>query len=401
MDPVISAFFIASGVLITGYLAALALDKFGVPDPIILIAVGMCIGPIFRIVDPVQFQSLASYLGALAFVAIMFESGLRINIRELIGSAKAALTLALASFSLSVLSISLIMHFLFGFSIVESMLFGCIVGGSSGAVIASIVNKLNLDPPLPLILSLESLLTDVLCIISVVVVKWVVTSPKAVEMTAGFVAAKFSTSVVIGFLFGLLLANVMYKLRKQKYNYTAIISFLIFLYALSEFLGGNGAIAVLIAGIILSNVEYLPSYLSSEERVETIKFQRIFLESFHSELSLLIRVFFFMEIGLIFQMTNIYLLLVAVFFSAVLFAVRYPAAYLASKLVGDRTKASLITSFYARGLAAAVLAVDVYSDKALAGILTSPEFILQTASGIVVVTNLLLTVAYLTLRRVS
>ena len=403
IDPVVSAFFIASGVLITGYIAALALDKYGIPDPILLISVGILIGPMLGLIDPSRFQGLAVYLGALAFVAIMFESSLGINIHELMGSAKAALTLALTSFTLSVISVMLVVHFLFGYSIIESALFGSIIGGSSGAVVAAVVSKLSLEPPTPLILSIESLLTDVFCIVSYVVLKWVITSPQRVEEAASFVASKFSTSAVLGFIFGLLLASAIYKLRKQKHNYTAIFSSLIFLYALSEYLGGNGAIAVLTAGIILTNIEYLPSYLSSEERIETIKFQRIFIESFHSELTLIIKVFFFVEIGLLFQVINVFYLLVATLFALILFIVRVPAALVASKAVEGKSNPLVITCFYARGLAAAVLAVDVVNDPSLAKVMSdvTRQFFIQTASGVVFVTNLLLTVVYLVLKKYS
>ena len=254
LDPVVSAFFIVSGILITGYIASILLDKFGIPDPIILILAGMVIGPLGGLADPTQFQNLAIYLGALAFVAIMFESSLGINIQELFGSAKAALTLALISFLLSLVATTLVVHLLLGYSMIEGALLGSIIGGSSGAVVAAVVNKLSLNPPLPLILSIESLLTDVFCIVTYVVLKWVIVSPQRLAEAAGFVASKFSTSIVLGFVFGLLIASVIYKFRKQKHNYIAILSILIFLYALSEYLGVNGAIAVLMAGIILSNI---------------------------------------------------------------------------------------------------------------------------------------------------
>lgn len=400
MDPVIYSFFLASGILLGGYLASLLLDKYGIPDPIILIGLGMVIGPILKLVNPTQLSGLASHLGALALVAIMFESSLGINIHELIGSAKAALTLAIASFSTSMVMVALIMHYLFSLTWVESFLFGSVIGGSSGAVIAAIVNKLNIEAPLPLILSIESLLTDVLCIITAVLIGWIIISPSgAIENAASFVAAKFSTSVVIGFIFGLILASVIYKLRKRKHTYTAIFSSLIFLYAFSEFLGGNGAIAVLVCGIILSNIEYLPSYLSSEERIETIKFQRIFLESFHSELTLLIKVFFFVEIGLLFNITDPVYLLIATFLAIVLLITRFPISYLISPMTGGRRNAPLITVFYARGLAAAVLAIQITTRGELVTVLTNPEFFLQTISGVVVITNLILTIAYLILKR--
>ncbi len=392
MVAVFYAFFIASAVLIAGYLATVALEDFSIPEPIILISVGVLIGPILQLVNPAELSSLAMYLGALAFVAIMFESSLSINVHELASSAKPALALALFSFTFSVSITAAILHYLFKFGLVESLLFGCIVGGSSNAVIAPIIGKLSVDPDLSSIINFESLLTDVFCIVSTVFVKWMMISSSPAREMAGFIASKFSTSVIVGFMLGFFLANIIYKIRKKKHTYIALFASLVFTYALSEFLEGNGAITVLVMGIILSNIERFPSFLSFEDKVEVIKFQRIFFESFHSELTLLIKVFFFVEIGLLFSFKAVEYLPIALLFSAILFLARFPAIYAMSKITGEDTNSLETTAFCARGLVAAVLAVDVFTDRKLieVGSLTNPTFFLQTIAEIVVITNIIL-----------
>jgi NhaP-type Na+/H+ or K+/H+ antiporter len=141
-------------------------------------------------------------------------------------------------------------------------------------------------------------------------------------------------------------------------------------------------------------MEYMPDFLLSKERVESLRFQRISLESFHSELTLLIKVFFFVEVGLFFSFEDLRSLLLALVLSLILLIVRYPPAFLVSKLANLKGTAPTITIFYARGLAAAVLAFL----PAQCG-LSNSLFFLQSISALVIFTNIILTVLFPFLRK--
>ncbi|NIM46485.1 MAG: hypothetical protein GTN80_01420 [Nitrososphaeria archaeon] len=401
MDPVVYAFFVVSAVLIAGFIASVVLSKYGIPDSMFLIGLGILIGPIFRLLNPADFQVLAPYIGALALVAIMFESSLGINLHELIETARSAIILALMSFFLSMVAASVFVHYVLNLPWIYSILYGSIVGGSSGAIVAAMATKMGLSPSLGLILSLESILTDVFCITAGLVVLTIITSSLAgiatrPEQIAGFIAQKFSTSIIMGFIFGLILSSILYKVRKYKHIYTAVFAALIFLYALTEFLQGSGAISVLTAGIVLANLEHMPSALSSEEKTETLRFQRVFLESFHSELTLLIKVFFFVVVGLVINVENLFNLFIAGVLSLIFLVVRFPAAYTITKIAHLGRMAPLITVLYGRGLAAAVL-VFIAIDT-MGGALPQAEFFLESISGIVLITNAILTLGATLLR---
>ncbi|MFQ5711001.1 MAG: cation:proton antiporter [Candidatus Geothermarchaeales archaeon] len=396
------AFFVVSAVLIAGFIASVLLIKYGIPDSMFLIGLGILIGPVFKLLDTSEFVTLAPYIGALALVAIMFESSLGINLHELIETARPAVMLALLSFFLSMSVSAAFVHFILDIPWIYSILYGSIVGGSSGAVVAAMATKIGLSGSIGLILSLESILTDVFCIVSSLVVLMILVSPltgiaATPEQIGGFVASKFSVSIILGFVCGLVLSSILYKVRKYKHIYTAVFATLIFLYAITEFLAGSGAIAVLTAGIILANLEHMPSFLSSEEKTETLRFQRVFLESFHSELTLLIKVFFFVVVGLMINVENPFNLLLAAILSILFLLVRFPATYVITKLARLGKMAPIMTVFYGRGLAAAVL-VFIAIDT-LNGSIPKPEFFLESVSGIVLITNVILTVGATLLRR--
>jgi cell volume regulation protein A len=328
----------------------------------------------------------------------MFDSGLGTDIDELLGQSKYAFLLAILSFLLSVTLIVIILHFLPSiiqisglptFTFKEALLYGTIVGGSSGAVVASVAKSIGMTKNLSLMLTIESILTDALCIIATVtVLMWITTPDLVPQQVATFIAAKFSVSLVTGALFGIILTRIIHR----RHPYTLILASLLFLFGGTELVGGNGAIAVFVSAVVLANIDKLP-IISREDVVASVNIRKESLGGFHSELSFLIKVFFYLEVGLIFNV-NIFNTEVAqamVFglsLSLLLLLVRFPVATLISRL-SHLGESKVISVFYARGLAAAVLAFL----PAQLGF-SSSDFYLQSIAAIIVFTNIVLTVGY-------
>ena len=126
------------------------------------------------------------------------------------------------------------------------------------------------------------------------------------------------------------------------------------------------------------------------------------MESAHTELTVLIRIFFFVEVGLVLNLTNIDLILKSLILSLLLLAIRYPIAYGVTRSLGFRHKngiAALVTTFfYARGLAAAVMAIWAAQETITINGVTKPllpptvsEYVIGIASAVVLFTNIILT----------
>ncbi len=389
---------LVAAVLGSGYLASRLMASKGVPESIFMISAGVLLGPILNILDTEVFAPLAPYLGGLALVAIMFDSGLGTDIDELLGQSKFAFILAILTFFSGVTLIVFILHILPTFtsisyfpifSLKEALLYGTIVGGSSGAVVASVAKSIGMQKNLTLLLTIESILTDALCIIgTVTVLMWITTPELAPQQVATFIAAKFSISLVSGAVFGLILARVIHR----QHPYTVILTLLLFLYGGTELVGGNGAIAVFVSAVVLANLERLP-IVSREDVVASVNIRKESLGGFHAELSFLIKVVFYLEVGLIFDV-NIFnsevaqAILFGLAVAFLLLLIRVPAAALISRIshIGD---SKIISVFYARGLAAAVLA---FLPEQLG--LSSSAFYLRSISAIIIFTNIVLTVGY-------
>ncbi len=397
-EIVAQSLILVAAVLGSGYLASRLMSSKGVPESIFMIAAGVILGPVLHILDTGAFAPLAPYLGGLALIAIMFDSGLGTDIDELLGQSKHAFILAMLSFFsgvallvfiLYILPMFIVIPGLPVFSLKEAVLFGTIIGGSSGAVVASVAKSIGMKKNLSMFLTVESILTDALCIIgSLTVLMWITTPDLAPQQIATFIAAKFSVSLVTGVIFGLLLARVIHK----RHPYTLILTLLLLLYGGTEMMGGNGAIAIFVCAVILANLERLP-LVSSEEIVASVNIRKESLGGFHSELSFLIKVFFYLEVGLIFDVNisdpNIaQAMLFGLIVAILLLVVRFPAVAFMSRLsrVGD---SKVISVFYARGLAAAVLAFL----PAQLGF-SSSDFYLQSIAAIIVFSNVILTIGY-------
>jgi len=413
LDPTIPAFFIASLIIFIGFFGSVLLNRYNVPDAIFLIALGYFLGPgsqlIFGspLINPSYFKGIAPYIGGLALIAIMFESSLGIDINELIMTARPALILSISSFIVSVIAAFIFLHYVLGLfpDPLVSLLIATIIGGSSGAVVASIAPRVSMPSNMQLTLSLESVLTDVYVIVSAVTILSIFKggSLLGIEAIGSYIASRFSVSLVIGGLAGIFLSIILHRFRREKHLYVMTFAFLILLYAGTESLGGSGAISVLTAGILLSNIGIFSGFLKNPEMLEIVKFQKYSLETLHSELTLLIRIFFFVEVGLILSFTNLYGLIVALAISFILLFSRLPSAYVTAKVlgfdIGRGTAATTISLFYARGLAAAVMAV--IAESQLSQILTNDVagLLLEIPSAVILFSNLILTVGVALLRK--
>jgi len=419
MQEEVYGLFLAAAVIFVGFLGAFLLNRKNIPDAIFLIGFGYILGHYSGWLDPNQFSSIAGYIGALALIAIMFESSLDIDLNELLISAKPALIMAFGGFIVSTLVTFFILYYGFGFfpeNPLYSVLVGTIVGGGSGAVIASIAPRISIPSSLQLALSLESVLTDVFVIVFTLTILSIVknqvlggTTGISIPDVAGQIAAKFSTSLVLGFIGGIILSNLIFRFKKEQHIYVMTFAYLIMLYAGAEFVGGSGAITILTAGIILANLAYLPQFMAGSNIVDVVRYQLFSMESTHAELTLLIRVFFFVEVGLILDLSNVFLLMVSLLLSFALLIARYPLAYYISRGLGFRRKtgiaASVASVFYARGLAAAVMAIFVsQATVTLAGSeapLVPPSIsasILTIASAVILFTNIILTIGVILLK---
>ncbi|MEM2806734.1 MAG: cation:proton antiporter [Candidatus Bathyarchaeia archaeon] len=358
MDPVTLALALAGSIIMIGFLGNYFFERTGFPDMIFLIILGMLIGPVAKLVDTGFIMPLAPYFAALALVFILFDGGMAMNIYRVFTESPRATVLAAVGFGLSVVATTLFTALLLipDKPITYSMLLGTILGGSSSIIVISLASRIRVSEKCSTILSLESALTDIFCIVfSLTIIEIILGNAVEPIAISQAIASKFSVGIVLGIIFGLLWLSALKKIVKAPYAYILTLAVVLLAYAISETLGGSGALCCLLFGMILGNEKEIYRMLRMERPSETVIDAG--LKRFESEVAFLLRTFFFVYIGLISTISDIRVALLGIILSLILLLVRFGAVRVAtarcSELVEERPIMSVILT---RGLAAAVLA---------------------------------------------
>lgn len=352
-DPVTLALVAASGVIVIGFLSNYLFSRTRLPDMLFLIGLGMVLGPLLQVFDPASAISLAPYFAAVAVVIILFEGGLSMNLYQVLSVSLRATLLAILSFTFSLVSTTLFMYSILGLPVLYGVLLGSICGGSSSIIVMSIARRIGASEQASTVLSLESAITDILCVVTALAVTGIIVTGQAYHVAMSReIAARFSVGAVIGVIVGFFWLIMLPRLLKEPYAYMLTLAIALFGYSASEYLGGSGALSSLLFGLVLGNEREIFMILR-REKMATIVDEG--MKRFESEIAFLIRSFFFVYLGLIVTIRDVSLLVSGVALALLFLFVRYGAVWLAtarSELQQERPIMSLVLT---RGLAAAVL----------------------------------------------
>jgi len=359
MDPVTFALILGGSIIVIGFLGNYLFERTGFPDMLLLIVLGILFGPVTGWVDTASIISLAPYLAALALVFILFDGGMAMNIYRVFSESPRAAVLAVTGFAMNVIVTTLFMMYIVipDVPLLYSILFGTILGGSSSIVVISLASRIKISEKCSTILSLESAITDILCIVFSLIVIEIILKGASVDLTAigQSIASRFSTGVVLGVIFGIIWLSVLKRIAKASYAYMLTLAVVLLAYAFSEFLGGSGPLCSLLFGIMLGNEKEIYRILRMERPPNTAV--DVGLKRFESEVAFLLRTFFFVFIGLIVTISNITVVISGVILSLILLLVRFGAVKFATIRCNELVKERPIMAvMLTRGLAAAVLA---------------------------------------------
>jgi cell volume regulation protein A len=295
-------------------------------------------------------------VGALALMIILFEGGINLKFGRVVKELPLATGYTVAVFALSCIMMMLLMVLFFGWEPLDALLLGAVIGGTSSAIVISLVEKMNVDECYRIILTLESTITDALSIITAITVVGVISSgsPDLKDLANSFFSA-FSIASVIALASGIIWIKVLSRFHKMPFGYLLTIGVLFLLYSIVEYSKGNGAIAAFVFGLILGNSTDIARFL----RIDKDFVLDSTIKTFHEEVSFFIRTFFFVYLGLIFSMGSLQesTILVAMAVLLVLIIARLiPTVFLAKKSNGGF--GTLMATMMPRGLAAAVLATN-------------------------------------------
>lgn len=354
-----------AGLFFLGHALNWFFVKTKIPDLLLLVILGYVIGPTLGVVDASDFGKVGAILSTTALIVILYEGGIHLSAKDLLTSSLPALKLSLVGFGLIALVASSVAYLVGMQPLVISALLGIGIGSTSSAIVIPMVKPLSIKDSSKTVLSLESAFTDVLAI---VVFLGLVDSAASGNYNAGKLLLGIGSKPIISLGIGIA-AGLIWAFVKKRFAPVVSMAFAgeawaLLTYGVIEFSNMNGAIGVLALGFTLANLDLLPKFLRTQISAIPVSYNDL---SLLSEITFLLRTFFFIYLGLLIQFSNMQVVLMALLLAVLIFVTRYIAIRLLfSSKDTHRLDAMVAVAMGPRGLACAVLAT-IPLQKGIAG----------------------------------
>src|SRR4030042_5216930 len=171
-----------------------------IPNVLLLILIGILIGPIGGIVTKDFFGELGNVFTTITLIVILFESGSGLRLSEFRKAPGDALLITIINFLITVTLATFITHLFTRIDWINSVFLGAIIGGTSSAVVIPMVKQLKMSEKSSAILYLESALSDVLCLM---VGLAVLDGMKVDSLDVGMALSKMWKSFLFALVFGI------------------------------------------------------------------------------------------------------------------------------------------------------------------------------------------------------
>ncbi len=332
-------------------------EKTKIPDVLLLMLIGIIGGPVLGIVSPEDFGRFGGVLTTVALIVILFEGGTSLDVKTMGRAMGPTLAITLLTFVVTAAFVALVTFGLLGFSMIAALTMGSIVGGTSSAVVIPMVRGLRMREPASTILILESALTDILTIgFAIAFIEAFEHGESSPTETVGSILRSLGVAIVVGFMGSLVWQSILSWVRKFPNTLFTTFAFVFILYGVTDLMGFSGAITALSFGITMTNFERFHLHRLPFFRVESLAKVTSREKSFYGEMVFLLKIFFFIYLGLSIRFDN----LGFSFFALMAVAAIYVLRLLIIRLIMSRKThwkdAAMTSIMVPKGMAAAVLA---------------------------------------------
>ena len=348
---------VVGGLIFLAHLFLHIFNRTRVPDVLLLIVVGIILGPASNLVPIESFGLVGPIFVTITLIVILFEGGVALKLSALKSALSKAVKLAVTSFFLTMIVVGVTAHLLLSLEWIPSLIIGSIAASTSEAIIIPLINQLKTSEKMHALLSVESSINDVLSVaVTLALIGAYQLGDINVGMITGDLIASFLVAIVFGFGGAFLWSLILRRIHTMKNAMFTTVAIVFALFGLVETLGFSGAIAALAFGITIGNIESIklpkfgkplagnPVGLSETEK------------AFFTEASFLLKTFFFIYLGISLQFSSTGIILIGILITFIAFALRIPAVKIAVGRSVSTKEAALMAVMIPKGLAAAVLA---------------------------------------------
>lgn len=333
-----------------------------IPDVLMLMTIGIVIGPLLKIVSPDFLGEAGDVLVMLILVLILFEGSTKLKIDSLKNALFGTTSLALISFLFTMSTIGVVLWYFTEIPLIIAFIIGSIIGGNSSAVVIPMLEKIKIKEESKTTLFLESGISDVLSIVFTLALLASLELGKIyIDYVVSDILKNILFAILIGSFSSFLWSLFLKKFHNIKNSSFSTPAFVFIVFGATEVLGYSGLISVIIFGIFLGNIPTLISSIKEKHKFlyEALHPQPLSTRelSFFCEITFLIKIFFFVFIGISLNFETTGIILLGLLLSLLLFIIRIPALLLSLPKNTPRFDASIISTTLPRGLATAVLAL--------------------------------------------
>jgi cell volume regulation protein A len=253
---------IGSVLLLVSVIAGKTTDRFGVPTLIFFLIVGILAGS--EGIGGIHFDDahLAQFIGIVALNFILFSGGLDTNLESIKPVLWRGLALSTIGVILTALSVGIFVYLVLDFSLLEGLLLGAIVSSTDAAAVFSILrNKgVALKGFLRPLLELESGSNDPMAYFLTITLTTIIANNDA---SFSELILLFFKGFIIGGLMGFAMGKAAHwlinniQLNSDGLYPVLVLGIAMFTYSATDFLGGNGFLAIYLCAVILGNSNFI------------------------------------------------------------------------------------------------------------------------------------------------
>lgn len=356
MPTALTIVFVGCTIFLSHWFATL-FARTKIPDVLWLFTIGLLLGPVGGIVKPENFGAVGPVFTTITLVFILFESGIDQRLEPLFNSLGGTARITTYNFVGTCLVAGSIAYFNTDLGFLRSLMLGSIVGGTSSAVVTTLVKQFPLSQRTSTILVLESAFSDVF---TLAVPLTLLTAYKIGKVDVAFVTGQMIAAFLLAAAMGVTGAFgwsiLLKKMRTLRNTVFTTPAFVFIIYGIVELLNYSGPIAALAFGITLGNMDVLgPPIMRNLLTTKPISLNDT-ERAFFSEAVFLLRTFFFVYIGISVHLENWWFMALGAIITGALFLVRIPIVRISVPKDTSPKDASFMATMIPKGLGAAVLA---------------------------------------------
>ena len=290
----VTALLAIGAAVAVAFVASALFRRTHIPDILFLLGTGALLGPVLDLADVDAVQSALPVLGALAIITILFDGALEVTPSQMRSFGVPAVGLSLTVLATTMVLCAVVANQVAGMAWTPALLLGLCFGGAGIAIIVPLARRMGVSHDANAVILLEAVTSDIFVIIGMFVACTIVTVGTVGLGLALELVLILAWALATGPAAGWLWARFLGRWGHTTNAYMATLAVLVLVYAITEVLGGSGALAVLLFGVVVGNSKGRPVGSGLRNQV----FARE-LVAFHHEVVFFVRAAFFTGLGVV------------------------------------------------------------------------------------------------------